>query len=237
MKYAHQEMNGEFIWDENGGDPTNHYLEDMGFEIEHKASNDMTSLFKSTIEKLINAIVDDSKIQFKQLKEYWAWFGDKQGMIGNRKTHYEVYFNKEENLISVDLHFEGSSKHNRQFLPILDGLTPPLTILPWHRGKSIRYGKGISLTPDDFNSKVLGTDELVAELKHQLLDFEDKIGDKVRAILDKSETEKLDKDNNINTPLNQILFGPPGTGKTLLAKAVAGEAGVPFLSISGSDFV
>jgi len=94
-------------------------------------------------------------------------------------------------------------------------------------GDPMGFGKSkakIQMTPDtgvNFED-VAGCDGAKLELE-EIVDF----------LKHPEEYEK----NGCRIPRGVILDGPPGTGKTLLAKAVAGEAGVPFISISGSEFV
>jgi len=118
-----------------------------------------------------------------------------------------------------------------------------LSILPWlflvgfmvfvflqmqgSGNRVMQFGKARAKTVSKDQPKVTfadvaGIDEAIAELE-EIKDFLQS-PDRYRAI-------------GAKIPKGVLLFGPPGTGKTLLARAVAGEAGVPFYSISGSDFV
>lgn len=65
----------------------------------------------------------------------------------------------------------------------------------------------------------------------------DEVKEELVEIVDFLKSPKKFNEIGAKIPKGVLLFGPPGTGKTLLARAVAGEAGVPFFSISGSDFV
>jgi cell division protease FtsH len=95
------------------------------------------------------------------------------------------------------------------------------------KGGAFSFGKSKARMLDEANNTttfadVAGCDEAKEEVK-ELVDF----------LKDPQKFQKLGG----RIPRGVLLVGPPGTGKTLLAKAIAGEAKVPFFSISGSDFV
>jgi len=111
-------------------------------------------------------------------------------------------------------------------LLVLFGMVLVAALLRSRRGgRSIRKAPAQRLGPNGTPLRfadVAGADEAVEEL-HEIKEF--------------LENPKKFQALGARIPKGVLLYGPPGTGKTLLARAVAGEAGVPFFSISGSDFV
>ena len=146
------------------------------------------------------------------------------------------YYKSNQNLKSYDIEPEAVFPWWVAFLPYLIVIIVLVILFFAMRnaansaggaGKMNSFGKAKVKTPQNDKNKVLfsdvaGADEEKAELE-EVVEFLKAPG----------KFSKL----GAKIPHGVLLVGPPGTGKTLLAKAVAGEAGVPFFSISGSDFV
>src|SRR5699024_7150433 len=94
-------------------------------------------------------------------------------------------------------------------------------------GRMMSFGKSKAKPIDKKENKIRFSDVAGEEEEKQ------ELVEVVEFLRDPHKFQRL----GAKIPSGVLLEGPPGTGKTLLAKAVAGEAGVPFFSISGSDFV
>ncbi|MDH4200185.1 MAG: ATP-dependent zinc metalloprotease FtsH [Spirochaetia bacterium] len=136
------------------------------------------------------------------------------------------------------LDFEIRKQEDSMFLKIFVNIIPWMLLLGviWFfmmrqiqstGNKALSFGRSRAKLQPEMKNKITFKDVAgIDEAKTELIE-----------IVDFLKEPKKFQDIGARIPLGVLLVGPPGTGKTLLARAVSGEAGVPFFSISGSDFV
>ena len=161
--------------------------------------------------------------------------------VGSRATFYDMYNEWKDEAIAVNPEFAAPTLayNNPSSLSTLTSILTPLLMIVvmallffW----MIRKSGGSTMQAFDFGKTN------AQQVKNMKVRFSDVAGadeekQELQEIVEFLKNPKKFQDIGARIPHGVLLVGPPGTGKTLFAKAVAGEANVPFFSISGSDFV
>ncbi|MBA2475335.1 MAG: ATP-dependent zinc metalloprotease FtsH [Actinobacteria bacterium] len=198
---------------------------------------------KQTYSELADRVDNDAQsiqeVQFDPRKQQITATlrdGDETKVVVHYPTP-ESQVNFEQKLERADVRYDSKGAGSSPWWSLLSALLPFVILIAFWiflmnqmqggGSKVMSFGKSRAkrMTPDSPKigfKDVAGVEEAVEEL-HEIKEF--------------LENPKKFQALGARIPKGVLLYGPPGTGKTLLARAVAGEAGVPFFSISGSDFV
>lgn len=209
--------------------------------------NEPTRIYSLKASEFYSIISNPEQKEIESVKIGKDWINGKfrpnfeRDGTRNFKTPRDINSNYdlEENLLlaKVDFDYQNPSKFP-EWLGLFTSVLIPLLIIVGFMyfisrqmqgtgNRALAFGKSKAKMHNNGNQKttfndVAGCDEAKEDLK-EVIEF-------------LKEPKKVQRLGG-RIPRGVLLVGPPGTGKTLLARAVAGEAGVPFFSISGSDFV
>lgn len=181
---------------------------------------------------------DETQIQFSTKDQQWNVASYKTGPLPGDNLAQRLETAKDEG--KVDNYSREIPTKASPLLSFLMSWVAPIlmfVIIGQIMGRMLskRMGGGNAMTFGKSNAKIYAENE--TGITFADVAGEEEAKDALKEIVDFLHNPQKYADIGANLPKGALLVGPPGTGKTLLARAVAGEAHVPFFSISGSEFV
>ena len=181
---------------------------------------------------------DETQIQFSTKDQQWNVASYKTGPLPGDNLAQRLETAKDEG--KVDNYSREIPTKASPFLSFLMSWVAPIlmfVIIGQIMGRMLskRMGGSNAMTFGKSNAKIYAENE--TGITFADVAGEEEAKDALKEIVDFLHNPQKYADIGANLPKGALLVGPPGTGKTLLARAVAGEAHVPFFSISGSEFV
>ncbi len=181
---------------------------------------------------------DETQIQFSTKDQQWNVASYKTGPLPGDNLAQRLETAKDEG--KVDNYSREIPTKASPLLSFLMSWVAPIlmfVIIGQIMGRMLskRMGGSNAMTFGKSNAKIYAENE--TGITFADVAGEEEAKDALKEIVDFLHTPQKYADIGANLPKGALLVGPPGTGKTLLARAVAGEAHVPFFSISGSEFV
>ena len=214
----------------------------LAFFFTKLASTGSSSGRSHSYETLVSKEIPNGEVKSVEFKNKGKVLEVKLNSKGNKETYEIGYIDQAtpellKQLNTAGVKYNVEAEKSSELLSLLTFILPFVLFLGFWLflmnqvqgggSKVMSFGKSRAKRMSADSPKitfrdVAGVDEAVEEL-HEIKEF--------------LENPKKFQALGARIPTGVLLYGPPGTGKTLLARAVAGEAGVPFFSISGSDFV